>query len=147
MKDNIYTEITTAHIDIKNLYDFVSYDAHGAIANFIGVVRNKNLGREVISVDYDVHDSMAKKVFADIALQIIKQYDQTVKIYISHFKGKLDVGGISIAIGVSSPHRREAIEICSLLIEKIKHQAPIWKKEYYIDGESEWVKGHELCRH
>ena len=147
MNKNIHTEITTSHIEPNDLYNFTSHEAHGAISSFVGVVRNKNLGREVVAVDYDVHDSMAEKVFYDIASKIIQKYNDSLKIYISHFKGRLEIGGISIAIGVSSPHRKEAINACSLIIEEIKHKAPIWKKEFYIDGESDWVKGHELCSH
>jgi len=147
MDNNIFIEVNTTVINTQDLFKFIADPAHGAISTFVGMVRNKNLGRNVVSVNYDVHDAMAKKVLLDIANKAISKHEQAMKIYISHFKGKLEIGGISIAIGVSSPHRKESIDVCNHLIEVIKHEAPIWKKEYYEDGESDWVKGHALCKH
>lgn len=145
--NNIYTEINTTGINTQNCITFIADPAHGAISTFIGIVRDFNLGKEVIAVEYDVHETMAKKVFYELGSDLIKHHNNMMKIYISHFKGKLDIEGISIVIGVSSPHRKEAIKCCNTLIDAIKHEAPIWKKEHYKDGETDWVKGHALCKH
>ena len=56
-------------------------------------------------------------------------------------------GDASVAIGVSTPHRHEAFEACRYIIEELKVRAPIWKQEHYVEGNSEWVKGHALCSH
>ncbi len=62
-------------------------------------------------------------------------------------EGKLEIGGISVIIAVGSPHRDESFQACRYLIEQLKIRAPIWKQEHYVDGVSEWVKGHTLCGH
>ncbi len=63
---------------------------------------------------------------------------------ILHYKGQLPVGGVSVVIAVSSPHRAESFEACRYVIEEIKMRAPIWKREHYIDGKSEWLPGYSL---
>ena len=122
-------------------------DAHGATDMFLGHVRSRNLGRDVTGVSYDVFEPLALETFRQIAEKAQQIFGESLKIYISHFKGHLPVGGVSIAIAVSSPHRDEAFKACRAIIEAVKHEAPIWKQEHYTDGKSEWVKGHALCQH
>jgi len=64
--------------------------------------------------------------------------------FVSHFYGVLDVGGVSIVIAVSSPHRAESFEACRYVIEEIKKRAPVWKQEHYFEGKSDWLPGHSL---
>ena len=61
-----------------------------------------------------------------------------------HAKGYASVGEISILIAVGSGHRDEAFKICRYILEEVKHQSPIWKKEHYVDGQEEWLPGHSL---
>lgn len=147
MAGKIYVEITQAPIDMAAAYAFVADSAHGAVNSFVGVVRDKNLGRDVLGVSYDVFDSLAESVLRALCERISAQYGGRINIYMSHFKGRLDVGGISVAIVVSTPHRGESFAACRALIEELKHSAPIWKQEHYTDGDSEWVQGHALCQH
>ncbi|MGL4766768.1 MAG: molybdenum cofactor biosynthesis protein MoaE [Formosimonas sp.] len=136
-------EISTMAIDIQAALQAVNANAHGAVDMFIGTVRNHNLGRAVDGIDYDVFDALALNTFADISQQACAQWG-ALRIFISHFKGYLPIGGISIVIAVSSPHRDEAFQACRFLIEAIKRNAPVWKQEHYVNGEREWVKGHSL---
>lgn len=147
MIDNTYTNISEKELIVEKAIDFVKTDSHGAIELFIGTVRDLNVGRKVLSVDYDVFEPLAIHTFNDICKQSKEKFTQSLKIYISHFKGMLPVGGLSVVIAVSSPHREEAFSACRYIIEEIKVRAPIWKQEHYIDGVSEWVKGHALCQH
>ena len=62
----------------------------------------------------------------------------------SHYKGQLDIGGISVIIAVGSPHRAESFEACRYIIEELKKRAPVWKQEHYEHGPSEWLPGHSL---
>ena len=62
----------------------------------------------------------------------------------SHYKGQLDVGGMSVIIAVSSVHRAESFDACRYLIEELKKRAPVWKQEHYQHGSSEWLPGHSL---
>ena len=85
--------------------------------------------------------------FETLAQEARQKWGEKLNVYIEHFKGRLDIGGISILIAVSSPHRDESFKACRFIIEEIKHRAPIWKQEHYLDGDSEWVQGHALCSH
>lgn len=147
MNQNFLVTVREEALSVEEALQFIKADNHGAMDLFIGSVRNRNLGREVVSVDYDVFIPLALTVFETICQRAISQFDPSLKIYLSHFKGKLTVGGLSVIIAVSSPHREESFSACRYLLEELKENAPIWKQEHYIDGLSEWVKGHTLCQH
>jgi molybdopterin synthase catalytic subunit len=147
MSGKIHVGITTEPMDIGKAYGFVADPAHGAVTSFIGVVRQSNLGRDVVGVSYDVFEPLADGVLTRLCEKVREEYAGRINIYLEHFKGRLDVGGISVVIAVSTPHRGEGFNACRTLIEELKHQAPIWKQEHYTDGDSEWVQGHALCQH
>jgi len=147
MSGKIKISISESSLNIVSAHEFVADPAHGAVDSFVGAVRDKNMGRDVLGVSYDVFESLAVKTLQKMCEDIRDEYDGKINIYISHFKGRLDVGGISVIIAVSTPHRAESFSACRKLIEELKHQAPIWKQEHYTDGDSEWVQGHALCQH
>ena len=147
MAGKIFVQISETQLDIQAAYDFVTDPAHGAVDSFVGVVRDSNQGREVEGISYDVFIPLAEKALRNICERVIQKFDNRINIYISHYKGGLPVGGISVLIAVSTPHRAESFEACRMIIEELKHEAPIWKKEHYADGDSEWVQGHTLCQH
>ena len=123
---------------------FVASDKNGAESVFIGRVRNENTGKEVTAVSYDAHDQAVVKSFKSICTDAINKFDKNAKIFLEHAKGYVPVGEISILIAVGSGHRDEAFKICRYVLEEVKHQSPIWKKEHYIGGEEEWLPGHSL---
>ena len=139
--------ISEDHLDVKEAYSFVFSPAHGGVNSFVGAVRDYNLGREVEGVSYDVYEPLAYNVLEKLCQSILDEFDNKIRVYIAHFKGRLGVGELSVIIAVSTPHRAESFDACRKIIEELKHSAPIWKKEHYVDGESEWVKGHALCQH
>lgn len=145
MHSRIHAEISEQALNIASAFQFVADETHGGTAFFQGTVRNFNFGRQVIGISYDVFEPLALKSFNDLSLQVMRDVEENLKIYIVHAKGRLNVGDISILIAVSSTHRDEAFKACRFLIEGIKHNSPIWKQEHYVDGDSEWVKGHALC--
>jgi molybdopterin synthase catalytic subunit len=147
MAGKIHVSITDEKLDIGTAYDFVSDPEHGAVNSFIGAVRDFNLGKPVVGVSYDAHEVLAENVLQQLCEEVRDRFDGKINIYISHFKGRLDVKGISVVIAVSTPHRAESFEACRILIEELKSRAPVWKQEHYEDGNSEWVKGHALCQH
>lgn len=140
-----HCNITESEILVADAFAFVADPMHGATSSFIGTIRNYNLGKNVIAVSYDVHEKLALKVLEDICQETIQQFAQPLKIYIEHFKGRLPIGGVSVVIAVGAMHRDEAFKACRYIIEAVKHRCPIWKQEHYVDGNTEWVKGHELC--
>lgn len=121
--------------------------AHGGIAVFFGAVRNLNHGRRVTAVSYECHKVIAEKELGAIIREARSQWGEAIDAVVLHGTGRLRIGEISVGIGVSSPHRSEAFEACRYIIEELKVRIPIWKQEHYIDGDSEWLKGHELCQH
>ncbi|MCE9508694.1 MAG: molybdenum cofactor biosynthesis protein MoaE [Alphaproteobacteria bacterium] len=147
MPGKIQVSITNQPIDIAAAHAFVADPAHGAVNSFIGAVRQTNLGKDVVGVSYDVFEVLASTVLQQLCEKVAAQYAGKINISLTHFKGRLDVGGISVVIAVSTPHRAESFAACRTLIEELKHQAPIWKQEHYTDGDSEWMQGHALCQH
>lgn len=139
--------VSTSPISTEAAINFVADDAHGAADMFVGTVRNHNLGKPVKGVSYDVFDELTLQTFNELATEARQKWGEKLNIYIEHYKGRLDIGGISILIAVSSPHRDESFKACRFIIEEIKHRSPIWKQEHYVDGDSEWVQGHALCSH
>ena len=144
-QDNVM--VTEKPLVVQAALDVVGAPNHGAITTFIGAVRNHNHNKEVIGVTYDVFSALAETVFYTLCEEAHQQWGDDLTIYIAHYRGRLDVGGVSVIIAVGSPHRREACDACRYIIEALKQRAPIWKQEHYVDGNSEWVKGHALCTH
>ncbi len=145
--DRILCEIVNEKIDPSEVFEFASDFGHGAQNFFFGSVRSENLGREVVAVGYDAATPLAEKVLNEIATEALSRWGDTIRVCVLHRVGKLSVGEVSVAIGVSSKHRDESYQASRYIIEEIKKRAPIWKKEFYSDGETEWLKGHALCQH
>lgn len=120
---------------------------HGAKLLFTGVVRSTNHGRQVVAVEYDIFKPLAEVIFEQIKQEAKAQWGQDLEIAVEHYTGRLEPGQTSVVIGVSSRHRDECYQASRYVIEQIKHRAPIWKKEFYADGETEWLQGHALCQH
>lgn len=145
LEGNRYYVITNKPIQIQRALDFITSPEHGAITTFIGSIRNTNQEKHVIGVSYDIFESLALLYFDNICQKAQQQWGETLKIYIAQYKGRLTIKGISLIIAVSSPHRDESFKACRFILEKIKHEVPIWKQEHYVNGDSNWVKGHALC--
>ena len=131
-------------ISSKKAEQFVFSKKNGAESIFVGRVRNKNSGKEVTAVTYDTHDQAVIKSFQSICNNAKSKFDKDANIFLEHAKGFVPVGEISILIAVGSNHRDEAFKICRYILEEIKHQSPIWKKEHYVEGKEDWLPGHSL---
>jgi molybdopterin synthase catalytic subunit len=140
MMDNIFIHITSEKLNLQECYDFVHDITCGGIALFVGTVRNNTKGKNVIRLDFSAYRSMAIKELNKIALIVMEKFDIN-KIVIHHAEGNLQIGDIPVIIAVSSPHREAAFEACQYAIDTLKETAPIWKKEYFDDGEV-WVNSH-----
>ncbi len=143
----MFLQITDKPFCHPEFATYLTDPGHGAQTVFLGRVRDLNHGRKVVAVSYDLFFPLAHAVFTEIAREALAQWGTSMRLGIFHRMGRLDVGEVSVAIGVSSPHRDEAYQASRFVIENIKHRAPIWKKEHYEDGETEWLKGHSLCGH
>ncbi len=109
----------------------------GAIATFLGTVRAHSRGKQVVRLDYEAYPEMALRVFARIEDEARARWPGT-RLAIHHRVGNLEPGALSVVIAAASPHRADAFSACRHAIEELKKDAPIWKREHYVDG-SEWV--------
>lgn len=142
--------VTTKKISIDNVIESVKDDGSGAIVLFLGTVRDNNSnnsngepGKRVARMYYESYVDMAEKQIEGIKKETRQKWP-VKNIEIVHRIGKLYVGDISVAVGVSSTHRAEAFEACKYAIDRIKSTLPIWKKEFLVDGSELWVKGHDI---
>ena len=129
----------------SNAEKFIKDSKFGASIYFLGTVRNINDNKTVTGITYDSHDEMVIKSFEEIyneADQKLKIEDKAV--FIEHAKGFLDLGEVSIIIAVACKHRDEAYVLSRYIIEEIKKRSPIWKKEHYLNNESDWLKGKPI---
>lgn len=111
----------------------------GAVATFLGLVRNNNLGRNVRYLEYEAYEPLAIRAFRQIAGEIEERWSDA-RFALHHRTGRIEVGGISVAIAVASPHRAHAFASCRYAIERVKQIAPIWKREFFEDGDV-WIEG------
>lgn len=110
----------------------------GAVATFEGRVRDTNDGRRVARLHYDAYPGMADRVFADILLRTRRTHPVTV-VRVLHRTGTLEVGETAVAIVVAAGHRDEAFAAARFVIEAVKAELPVWKREEYEDGSSRWL--------
>jgi molybdopterin synthase catalytic subunit len=135
-----FTAIVREPIDPAQVLSLIGADQDGATLLFLGVVRDHNDGRSVGGVRYESYEEMATQVLSDIVEEAAGAAD-TDRIAALHRIGELEVGEVSVAIAVSTPHRAEAYDASRYIIEEIKKRLPVWKKERYGDGAEEWVEG------
>ena len=132
-------QIVREPIDIKKISDIVQKPEDGAVVVFEGVVRNHSNDKAVRFLEYDAYESMALKKLEEVG-SLAKSKFQIRDIAIVHRLGHLEIGECSTVIVVASAHRGPAFEACSFAIDTIKKIVPIWKKEFFEDGEV-WVEG------
>ncbi|MEY4615440.1 MAG: hypothetical protein RJB66_400 [Pseudomonadota bacterium] len=143
----VFCCIAEGPLDPEAIFQFTQQMQHGAQNYFFGAVREVNLGKTVMAVSYDAYAPLGEKILREIAREAQDHWGKDLRIYVQHRVGQLAVGEVSVGIGVSSLHRDESYMASRFIIEQIKIRAPIWKKEHYEDGETEWLKGHALCQH
>ncbi len=131
--------ISLAPLSVEKVYQLASDPANGAVVVMSGTVRNQTGGTPVVALEYQAYEPMALRVFYQIAEEIRQKWTDVNRVVIHHRIGRLQIGEISVLVAVGCPHRLEAFEACRYAIDTLKHQAPIWKKEYWQDGSSSWV--------
>jgi molybdopterin synthase catalytic subunit len=111
----------------------------GGIALFAGTTRRFTNGRETVRLSYEAHMSMAIAECRRLGTEAGERWP-VLKLVLWHRLGDVPVGETSVLIGVATAHRAEAFEACRFLIDALKERVPIWKKEYFADGATEWVE-------
>ncbi|MFN4260408.1 MAG: molybdenum cofactor biosynthesis protein MoaE [Gemmataceae bacterium] len=131
-------ELTTQVIDYQAITEKVRRPDCGAVVTFLGTVRDLTDGKITVALDYEAYPVMAEKKMAEIEADTRDRWP-VGDIALVHRLGHLDVGEISVAVAVSCPHRVQAFEACRHAIDRLKELVPIWKKENWADGSTEWV--------
>jgi molybdopterin synthase catalytic subunit len=111
----------------------------GAVASFVGLVRDQNGGRQVTRLDYEAYEPLALRSFAQIETEAATRWPSTV-LGLHHRTGTVAIGEASIVIVAVSAHRGDAFAVCRYAIERVKQIAPIWKHEYFAGGDV-WIEG------
>ena len=130
-------EVTDQPLDVDRHRTLVSDPAGGAEVVFCGVVRDHDHGRVVTALEYVGHPD-AGTVIERIAAQFAAE-PGILAIAVSHRIGALSVGDVAFVAAVGSAHRGEAFAHCAALVDQVKHELPIWKRQVFADGTDEWV--------
>tara|TARA_B100000686_G_scaffold306094_1_gene345212 strand:- start:2273 stop:2689 length:417 start_codon:yes stop_codon:yes gene_type:complete len=133
----IDVKITKETLVLEKAIHLIRSEENGAEISFSGVVRNNNLGRKVLFLEYEAYPDMAEKVLQKIGEDACKDYDIS-NIVLWHRTGHLEISEVSMVIAVSAPHRAAAFEACRDAVEKVKALAPVWKREVW-EGGKEWI--------
>ena len=135
-----YFDLTDRPIDPAPLLARIDNPSTGAVVTFVGRVRDHNRDRPVVRLEYEGSPKIAGHEFLRIAGEARAKFD-VAEIAAVHRVGSLDIGDIAVWIGVSSTHRAAAFGACRYLIDELKNRLPIWKKEHYPHGATEWLEG------
>ncbi|MEZ6143715.1 MAG: molybdenum cofactor biosynthesis protein MoaE [Zavarzinella sp.] len=130
--------LTREPISHQQLLESVHTSSAGAVVLFLGTVRQMTNGRATVALDYEAHEPLAVKQMQLVADETRQRWPVQA-ISIIHRLGHLELGEASVGIAVSCPHRKEAFAACEYAIDRLKEIVPIWKKENWDDGTTEWV--------
>jgi molybdopterin synthase catalytic subunit len=130
--------VTTEPLNVQTVNDWVKRPTDGAVVTFDGIVRNNFDGRPVRYLEYEAYAAMAEQKLAEIGEEMRRKFP-VGEIAMLHRIGRLEIGESSIVIAVAAPHRHAAFEACAYAMDRIKEEVPIWKKEFFTDGEEHWV--------
>lgn len=132
------TELTSHKIDTAALLDRVQSPSAGAVVLFLGTTREMTGTRGTESLDYEAYPEMAERKLAELESEARRRWP-LIECYVIHRLGHLLPGEVSVAVAVSTPHREDAFVAGRWLIDTIKQEVPIWKRENWIDGATDWV--------
>ncbi len=130
--------LTTERIDTDAVLRSVLNNAAGAAVLFVGTTREFTAGRQTSSLEYECYPEMAEKKLAELLAGASQRWP-LIQATIVHRLGHLELGESSVAVAVSTAHRREAFEAAQWIMDQLKEIVPIWKKENWADGSSQWV--------
>jgi len=131
-------QLTYHRIDVAAVLDAVRSPAAGAVVLFLGTVRERTEDRRTLGLEYECYAEMAERILVALETEAIQRW-ALAGCSIVHRLGELTVGETSVAIAVSAAHRGPAFEAGQWLIDRIKEIVPIWKREHWADGQSQWV--------
>ena len=136
--------LTHESIDFARLTEAVRSTQAGAVVLFLGTVREMTEGRRTVALDYEAYPTMARSKMRELCIAAAQRWP-VVRTAVVHRLGRLELGEVSVAVAVSCPHRAQAFEAGRFLIDRLKENVPVWKKENWADGTTEWVHPGAGC--
>ena len=133
--------LTREAIDAREIADMILRPEDGALCIFEGVVRNNSKGKTTRYLEYEAYETMALKTMEEIG-EFVRSAWEIGCVAIVHRLGRMEIGETSVAIIITSPHRRASFDACEYAIDRLKKIVPIWKKEFFDDGEI-WIEGQQ----
>jgi molybdopterin synthase catalytic subunit len=130
-------EFRSEPLSVDEVHAAVADPESGAIALFVGTVRDHDHGRAVAELSYSAHPSGAEQLRL-VAEKVAARFPVRALAAV-HRTGDLDIGDLAVVVAAASDHRDEAFAACRALIEDLKQTVPVWKKQLFAEGESEWV--------
>jgi molybdopterin synthase catalytic subunit len=130
--------LTHEPIDHAALTEQVRSPHCGAVVTFLGTVRDLTGERVTLALDYEAYPGMAEKKLTEIEADVRARWP-VGDVAMVHRLGRLEIGEVSVAVAVSCPHRTDAFAACRHAIDRLKELVPIWKREHWADGTTEWV--------
>lgn len=131
--------LTHEPIDTFALESYVADPSCGARVTFVGLVRDHHRGRQGVDhLEYEAFEPMARAELERLVVAATAKHG-AVRVAVAHRLGRLEIGELAVAVVVAAAHRAEAFAACAELMDQIKETVPIWKRETWADGSSEWV--------
>jgi len=131
------TELRAEPLSVDEIRGLAADPRAGAVAVFVGAVRDHDHGRGVTALSYSSHPSAATEL-SRVAEKVAASYS-IVSLAVAHRIGDLAVGDLAVVAAVGAEHRDVAFAACHFLIDELKSTVPIWKNQFFTSGESEWV--------
>ena len=131
-------QLTRDIIDHAALTEQVRRPDCGGVVTFLGTVRDLTGDVATVALDYEAYPGMAEKKLAEIETDVRARWP-VGDVAMVHRLGRLEIGEVSVAVAVSCPHRAQAFDACRHAIDRLKELVPIWKREHWADGTTEWV--------
>ncbi|MCE2799565.1 MAG: molybdenum cofactor biosynthesis protein MoaE [Planctomycetaceae bacterium] len=131
-------EFVREPIDLNRVSTFCSMDRVGAVSLFVGITRRFTGNIETLCLEYEAYESMATMKMLELTTRVAQQW-QIERVAFVHRLGRVAIGETSMVVAVGSAHRDNAIDACHWIVERVKAEVPIWKKEHYAEGDPKWI--------
>lgn len=135
---SVLGEVRDAPLSLDEAIAAVRHPSAGAIAIFLGVVRDHHEGKPVAQLDYEAYRELADKEMRRVLSELVEAHPEA-RLCALHRVGALTIGDVAVVVSASAPHRELAFTLCRAAIDRIKERVPIWKKEWAPDGHGTWI--------
>ena len=133
----VFAAVSETPIDQGTAWDAVESDHTGAVVTFGGIVRNHDGGREVLKLSYSAHPT-ANARMGELVAEVASRHPGT-RLWAAHRVGDLQIGDAALIAAAAAAHRGQAFDACRDLVETVKAHVPVWKEQFFADGEVQWV--------